>query len=213
MAQKESPGRTGGAQAKADASQGAGAKGEAKQQAGKLADQAKEQASSRTAEQKERATESLDHVAQALHQTGDNLRDEEQQTVARYMDDAATQVERLAGYLKEKSPEDLFHEAERFARREPAMFVGGAFALGLLGARFLKSSSPGKSSGSSGRSQRPRNSSYDAPPYQEGVPQPRSTVREYDGGTRTASATVPAGATATPRASMPEASPTYKEDQ
>ena len=34
------------------------------------------------------------------------------------------------------------HDAQRLARRQPALFVGGAFALGLLGARFLKSSSP-----------------------------------------------------------------------
>jgi len=29
-------------------------------------------------------------------------------------------------------------------RREPALFLGGAFALGLLGARFLKSSRKGE---------------------------------------------------------------------
>ena len=29
---------------------------------------------------------------------------------------------------------------ERFARREPLFFLGGAFVVGLLAARFLKSS-------------------------------------------------------------------------
>ena len=29
---------------------------------------------------------------------------------------------------------------QRFARRQPAVFIGSAFALGLVGARFLKSS-------------------------------------------------------------------------
>jgi hypothetical protein len=29
---------------------------------------------------------------------------------------------------------------EDFARRNPAVFLGGAFALGLVGARFIKSS-------------------------------------------------------------------------
>jgi hypothetical protein len=32
------------------------------------------------------------------------------------------------------------NDAQRLARRQPALFVGGAFAVGLLGARFLKSS-------------------------------------------------------------------------
>jgi hypothetical protein len=46
-------------------------------------------------------------------------------------------------------------EAEDFARRQPALFLGGAFALGLLGARFLKSSGQQASQGGSsqGRAQ------------------------------------------------------------
>ena len=42
-----------------------------------------------------------------------------------------------------------------FARREPAMFLGGAFVLGLLGGRFLKSSHVRPPSTNAG----PRNSS------------------------------------------------------
>jgi len=29
---------------------------------------------------------------------------------------------------------------QRFARKQPALFVGSAFAIGVIGARFLKSS-------------------------------------------------------------------------
>jgi hypothetical protein len=32
---------------------------------------------------------------------------------------------------------------ENLARRQPALVFAGAFALGLVGARFLKSSDPG----------------------------------------------------------------------
>jgi hypothetical protein len=35
----------------------------------------------------------------------------------------------------------MIQEVERFARRQPALFLGGAFTLGLIAARFLKSSS------------------------------------------------------------------------
>ena len=42
--------------------------------------------------------------------------------------------------LKNKDVTELLNDAQRLARRQPALFVGGAFALGLLGARFLKSS-------------------------------------------------------------------------
>ena len=119
--------------------------GQAKEETKELAGQAKEQALSRAEQQKSRATDSLDHVAKALHQTGDNLREEDQGAVAGYVDDAAGRVESAAGYLRDRSPDELLHEAERFARRDPALFLGGAFVLGLLGARFLKSSSPGSS--------------------------------------------------------------------
>ena len=118
------------------------AKHEAKQRAGQAVDQAKDQARQQTTQQKERASESLSSVARAMRETGDTLRREDQGTAARYVDQAAERVERFSGYLRERSPDELFYEAERYARREPALFLGGAFALGLMGARFLKSSSP-----------------------------------------------------------------------
>jgi hypothetical protein len=37
---------------------------------------------------------------------------------------------------------ELIEDAQRFARRQPAVFLGLSFGLGLLGARFLKSSPP-----------------------------------------------------------------------
>jgi hypothetical protein len=36
---------------------------------------------------------------------------------------------------------ELIGDVEQFARRSPALFLGGAFALGVLAARFVKSSS------------------------------------------------------------------------
>jgi hypothetical protein len=118
---------------------------QAQQKASSVADKAKNQAHSQAATQKERATENLTDMAHALRQTSDNLRKQDQDTFGRYANQAADQVERFAGHLRERSPEELLHEAQEYARREPALFLGGAFALGVLGARFLKSSSPGSS--------------------------------------------------------------------
>jgi hypothetical protein len=42
----------------------------------------------------------------------------------------------------------LVGQLQHLARREPALFVGGAFALGLIGARFFKSSTRSSSTGS-----------------------------------------------------------------
>lgn len=126
---------------------------QAKEKAGEVKEQAKDQARSQAEQQKSRAEERLGGVAQALHKTSDNLREQDEDAVARYVDNAAGRVEGIAGYLRERSPEELLHDAEDFARRDPALFLGGAFTLGLLGARFLKSSGSGGSRRRGGRYQ------------------------------------------------------------
>lgn len=115
---------------------------QAKEQAGQLADQARTQVTSRISDQKGRAAEGLGSMAEALRQTGQQLRDQDQSGITQYVDQAADQVERLSTYLRENEIGDLVNDVERFARRQPTLFIGGAFTLGLLAARFLKSSSP-----------------------------------------------------------------------
>ncbi|MGI9174486.1 MAG: ATP synthase F0 subunit B [Rhodothermales bacterium] len=128
---------------KAEAKQQAGeAADQAKQKAGELAEQAKQQATSQIATQKERASSSLSSISKALHDASGTLRDEDQGAVAGYVDDAAGQLEQFADILQNRSVGELLDEAKRYARREPALFLGGAMVIGLFGARFLKSSSP-----------------------------------------------------------------------
>jgi hypothetical protein len=55
---------------------------------------------------------------------------------------AADQMRHFSDQLRQKDVRELLSDVERFAQRQPTVFLGGAFALGLLGARFLKSSSP-----------------------------------------------------------------------
>jgi hypothetical protein len=42
-------------------------------------------------------------------------------------------------YLHGKDLDRIVGDVEHFARSQPLMFIGGAFGLGLLAARFLKS--------------------------------------------------------------------------
>jgi len=114
---------------------------QARQKVGQVTDQAKQQATSRLSDQKQRASEGLGSMAHALRQTGQRLREQDQGTVAQYTDQAADQIEHFSGFLRNRDVNELVGEVERFARRQPALFLGGAFTLGLLGARFLKSSS------------------------------------------------------------------------
>src|SRR4051794_3837119 len=120
--------------------QAAEVKEQVQQAAMGLKAQVAEQASGRLEEQKSAASEGLSTVAQAIRQTGHHLRGQQQEGVAQYVDRAAEQIEQFAGYLGGRDLHQLRWDAEAFARREPALFLGGALTLGLLVGRFLKSS-------------------------------------------------------------------------
>jgi len=113
-----------------------------RQTASQLADQAKQQVRDKLATQKDRASEGLGSIAQALQQTGEQLSQQDQGTVGQYAHTVADQIERFSTYLRDKNVDQLLGEAENLARRQPGVFIGGAFALGFLAARLLKSSSP-----------------------------------------------------------------------
>jgi hypothetical protein len=102
--------------------------------------QVQEQAFNKVSEQLHKVTETIGTVAEAAHSVSGQLRQSDQAMVAEYVDQAAAQIEKLAGYLENKELPELFSEVERFARRQPALFMGGAFVVGLMAARFLKSS-------------------------------------------------------------------------
>jgi hypothetical protein len=105
-------------------------------------DQVKQQASTRVNEQKARAAEGLGSVASAIRQASEHLRGENQ-TLATYADRAVDQLQSFADRMRDKDPAEMMRDAERFARRNPTAFIGGAFVLGLALARFLKSSEEG----------------------------------------------------------------------
>ncbi len=88
---------------------------------------------------KDQAAERLSHVAEAVRRSGRNMEGEDEK-VARYTTMAADRIEDLAGYLRRRDVESFMDQAERFARKRPEVFLGGAFALGFLMSRFIKSS-------------------------------------------------------------------------
>ena len=105
-----------------------------------IASRVRESANNQLTRQKDRATDSLGSVAQAVRQSTGQLREQRHDTIAQYVEQAANQLDRLSTRLREKNVNELLNDAQRFARQRPAVFIGSAFALGLIGARFLKSS-------------------------------------------------------------------------
>ena len=124
-----------------------------------LMDRLRDGAASQLGTQKDRATEGVTSVAQAVRQSTQQLRDNRHETIAQYVDQAIDGVERFANRLKEKDVTELVRDAQQFARRNPALFVGTAFGIGVIAARFLKSSNRGTSSAYGGWRERTAGSS------------------------------------------------------
>jgi hypothetical protein len=107
---------------------------------GSIVDRVKESATAQLTGQKDRGTDALGSVAQAIRHSTQPLRDQQHESIAGFVDRAADQIESWSQRLKQKDVAELLGDIQRLARRQPAVFIGSAFAVGLVAARFLKSS-------------------------------------------------------------------------
>ncbi|MBW3622669.1 MAG: hypothetical protein KY468_04585 [Armatimonadetes bacterium] len=111
---------------------------QAQQKAGEMVGQAGDQVKSQLSSQKERASDSLETMAQALRETGKSLQDQQYEAVGKYIDTAAEQLDRVSTYLQEKDVDELMGQVQDFARSRPALILGATFVLGFLAARLIK---------------------------------------------------------------------------
>jgi hypothetical protein len=102
--------------------------------------QARERASSSLGESKLQFADQLGTAAEALRRTTQHLRSEDQSRIAGLTETVARQLDQVSNYLRNNDAAAMRHDLENAARRQPAIAIGGAIALGLIGARFLKSS-------------------------------------------------------------------------
>jgi hypothetical protein len=90
-------------------------------------------------QQKNRAADGLGGIADVFRSAGNELRTENE-TLASYVDQASDQMRRFAEQIRQRGVADMLDDLNDFARRRPAVFIGGAFLVGLGLARFMKSS-------------------------------------------------------------------------
>jgi ElaB/YqjD/DUF883 family membrane-anchored ribosome-binding protein len=102
--------------------------------------QARDSAGTSLNQSRSQAADKITGIAQAVRGTSERLRSDNQPGVANLTDSLADQVERLSSYLRDRDFGEVRRDLEQFARRQPAVAVGVALALGMLGARFIKSS-------------------------------------------------------------------------
>jgi hypothetical protein len=116
----------------------------------RVTDTAQQQVGTKVDSQLARGADVLGQVSQAIRQSGEQMRSDQPQ-IASFADTAAGQVDRASQYLRQTDFQGLVRGAEDFARRQPAVFLGGALALGLVASRFLKASPSGGSQSGYGR--------------------------------------------------------------
>jgi hypothetical protein len=124
--------------------------------------QARDRAGSSLGESKGQVADQFRTIADALRRTTEHLRSEDQQRIAGLTETVARQIDQVSDYLRNKDARAMRQDLEDLARRQPAVMIGGALVLGLIGARFLKSSERrgGRRFGDAGQSGRERSSGY-----------------------------------------------------
>lgn len=112
--------------------------------------QARDSAGSSLNQSRQQAADRISGIASAVRGTSERLRSDQQERVADLTDGLADQVERLSAYLRDRDLTDFRRDVESFARRQPAVAIGVALALGVIGARFIKSGQRGGDPGRGG---------------------------------------------------------------
>ena len=112
--------------------------------AGRVADQMREAVEELLREQKDRAADAVHGLAEALHQAADTLEREERGVAARYAEQAAAQIDRFSETMRQQTLRDMLASAEDIARRQPALFITGAVAIGFIVGRMLSRPGDGR---------------------------------------------------------------------
>lgn len=124
---------------------------ETREEANRLADKAKNRLADQAEQQKANASDQLGEIGEALREASDTLHERDKDSIASVTEGAGQQIERLSHYLRDRSVNEMLSEAQRFARGQPGLFLGGAAVLGFFGSRFFRSSEPDHRSPQHGR--------------------------------------------------------------
>jgi hypothetical protein len=133
--------------------EGTGLYEQAKETASESYDVVANKATSSIEQRKNEFSSGLKTVADSVREVGGQIRTKGEPSqltdmASEYSHKTAHALDGVANYFERKDLRAITRDIEDFARRNPAIFLGGAFALGLLAARFLKSSPPRHMSGS-----------------------------------------------------------------
>lgn len=70
----------------------------------------------------------------------------DQDMTAAWVRAGVNQIRKMSDRWRDRDPREIMADLERFARRQPAAFLGGAILLGFISARILKGAAPSRGS-------------------------------------------------------------------
>ena len=100
---------------------------------------------------REMAAGGIEKVAQTVRRLSTDLQTDQPQ-IATAASTAADQAEKVAQYLRDNDARQIIGTIESAARRQPLIFLGGAFVLGVAASRFIKAAGGSRSTQSEPRS-------------------------------------------------------------
>jgi hypothetical protein len=98
----------------------------------------RERATAQLSTQKDLLSSGLGNVAAAARQSTQVLRERQHGAIAQYVTKAADGLDRFSTQLRERDVNDIMADVGRAAKKQPALFVGTAVAIGVIGARFVQ---------------------------------------------------------------------------
>lgn len=123
---------------------------EVTEDAGHLAERAANIGLEKADQGRAQVADSVDRVAGSIRRVSTELRSEEP-GVANVALTAAEQTEHIARYLRDTDARQLVRTVEDFGRRQPILFIGGAFLIGLAASRFMRAAGVASTSTQNGR--------------------------------------------------------------
>lgn len=117
-----------------------GARDRAKKDAAYAFKEAQRQANEALSERKNAAAQYTKDAASAVHDAADSLTDQEDDTLAGYINGFADQIDRVGSYIDERDIDEIAEDTRGVARRHPALFFGGLFVAGIAAGRVLRAS-------------------------------------------------------------------------
>jgi hypothetical protein len=115
---------------------------EATQRAGQLVERGAEIGFKQADQGLQTAASGVETVAQSIRRVSTDMQTDQPQ-IAEFAQTAADRAEDLARYLRETDAREMVSTVEQFARRQPLIFLGGAFVLGVAASRLIKAASGG----------------------------------------------------------------------